>query len=65
MGYLAHGEKFDNMLQLMLFSAYFEGILNTNNQWLYDKYKGNDCIFRCSGISVIFFNFCFEKTPLA
>ena len=32
---------------------------------LYDKYESNDWIFRCSGIGVIFQNFCFEKRPLA
>ena len=31
MGYLAPGEICDNMLQLILFSVYFEGILKTNN----------------------------------
>ena len=31
MWYLAPDEMFDNMLQLMRFSVYFEGILNTNN----------------------------------
>ena len=31
MGYLAPSEMFDNMLQLMRFSVYFEGVLNTNN----------------------------------
>ena len=31
MGYLAPGEMFDSMLQLIRFSVYFEGILNTNN----------------------------------
>ena len=29
MGYLASGEMFDNMLQLICFGVYFEGILNT------------------------------------
>ena len=37
MGYLAPGEMFDNMLQLMRFSVYFEGILNTNNGYFYIK----------------------------
>ena len=31
MEYLAPGEMFENMLQLMRFSVYFEGVLNTNN----------------------------------
>ena len=31
MGYLVPGEMFDNMLQLIRVSVYFEGILNTNN----------------------------------
>ena len=31
MGYLAHGEMFDNTLQLMRFSVYFEGISNVNH----------------------------------
>ena len=30
MGYLAPGKMFDNMLQLMRFSVYFEGVLKTN-----------------------------------
>ena len=37
MGYLTHGEMFDNMLQLMHFSVYFEGILNTNNGYFHIK----------------------------
>ena len=31
MVYIAPGEMFDNMLQLMRFSVYFEGVPNTNN----------------------------------
>ena len=31
MGYLTLSEMFDNMLQLMRFSVYFERVLNTNN----------------------------------
>ena len=37
MGYLAPGEMFDNMLQLMRFSVYLEGILNINNGYFYIK----------------------------
>ena len=37
MGYLAPGEMFDNMLQLMRFSIYFEGILNTSNGYFLIK----------------------------
>ena len=37
MGYLAPGEMFDNMLQLMRLSVYFEGILNTNNGYVHIK----------------------------
>ena len=37
MGYLAPGEMFDNMLQLIRFSVYFEGILNTNNGYFHLK----------------------------
>ena len=37
MGYLSHGEMFDNMLQLMRFSIYFEGVRNTNNGYFYIK----------------------------
>ena len=37
MGYLAPGEMFDNMLQLMRFNVYFEGILNTNNSYFHIK----------------------------
>ena len=37
MGYLAPGEMFDNMLQLMRFSVYFEGIMNTNNGYFHIK----------------------------
>ena len=40
MGYLAPVEMFDNMLQLMRFSVYFEGVLNTNNGFF--SYKNND-----------------------
>ena len=35
--FLAPGEMFDNMLQLMHFSVYFEGILNTNNGYFHIK----------------------------
>ena len=34
MGYLAPGEMFDNMLQLIRFSVYFEGILYTSNGYV-------------------------------
>ena len=37
MGYLAPREMFDNMLQLMRFSVYFERILNTNNGYFHMK----------------------------
>ena len=37
MGYSAPGEMFDNMLQLMSFIVYFEGVLNTNNGYLHIK----------------------------
>ena len=37
MGYLASGEMFDNMLQLMRFSVYFKGILNTDNGYFHIK----------------------------
>ena len=37
MGYLAPGEMFDNMLQLMRFSVYFEGFRNTNNGYFHMK----------------------------
>ena len=37
MGYLAPCEMFDNMLQLMRFSVYFEGILNKNNGYFHIK----------------------------
>ena len=37
MGYLAPGDIFDNLLQLMQFSVYFEGILNTNNGYFQIK----------------------------
>ena len=30
MGYLVHGEMFENVLQLMCFIVYFERVLNTN-----------------------------------
>ena len=36
-GYLVAGEIFNNMLQLMRFSVYFEGILNTNNGYFHIK----------------------------
>ena len=32
---------------------------------LYNRFQSNDWIFRCSGIGVIFQNFCFEKRTLA
>ena len=38
MGYLAPGEKFDNMLQLKCFNVYFEGVLNTNNGYFHIVY---------------------------
>ena len=34
-GTIASGEKFDNMLQLMRFSVYFKGILNTDNGYFH------------------------------
>ena len=37
MRYLAPGEMFDNMLQLIRFSVYFEGILSTNNGYFHIK----------------------------
>ena len=37
MGYLAPGEMFDNMLKLMYFSVYFEGVLNTNSGYFHIK----------------------------
>ena len=37
MGHLAPGKMFDNMLQLMRFSVYLEGILNINNGYFYIK----------------------------
>ena len=37
MGYLAPCEMFDNMLQLMRFSVYFEGSLNINNGYFHIK----------------------------
>ena len=37
MEYLAPGEMFENMLQLMRFSVYFEGVLNTNNGYFHIK----------------------------
>ena len=37
MGYLVPDEMFDNMLQLMCFSVYFEGVLNTNNSYFHIK----------------------------
>ena len=37
MGDLAPGEMFDNILQLMRFSVYFEGVLNTSNGYLHIK----------------------------
>ena len=33
----APGEMFDNMLQLMPFSVYFKGILNTDNGYFHMK----------------------------
>ena len=33
----APGEMFDNMLQLMRFSVYFKGILNTDNGYIHLK----------------------------
>ena len=37
MGYVAPGEMFDNMLQLMRFSVYFEGILLANHGYFHIK----------------------------
>ena len=37
MGYLAPGEMFDNMLQLIRVSVYFQEILNTNNGYFHIK----------------------------
>ena len=34
-GTIAFGEMFDNMLQLMRFSVYFKGILNTDNGYFH------------------------------
>ena len=34
---IASGEMFDNMLQLMRFSVYFKGILNTDNGYFHIK----------------------------
>ena len=34
---IAPGEMFDNMLQLMRFSVYFKGILNTDNGYFHIK----------------------------
>ena len=34
---IAPGDMFDNMLQLMRFSAYFKGILNTDNGYFLIK----------------------------
>ena len=36
-GTIASGEMFDNMLQLMRFSVYFKGILNTDNGYFHIK----------------------------
>ena len=35
--HIAPGEMFDNMLQLMRFSVYFKGILNTDNDYFHIK----------------------------
>ena len=35
--YITPGEMFDNMLQLMRFSVYFKGILNTDNGYFHIK----------------------------
>ena len=35
--YIAPGEMFDNMLQLMRFSVYLQQILNTDNGYFYIK----------------------------
>ena len=35
--YYTLGEMFDNMLQLMCFSVYFKGILNTDNSYFHIK----------------------------
>ena len=37
MGDLAPGEMLDNILQLMRFSVYFEGVLNTSNGYFHIK----------------------------
>ena len=37
MGYLAPGKMLHNMLQLMHFSVYFEGVLYTNNGYFHIK----------------------------
>ena len=37
MGYLVPVEMFDNMLQLMRFSVYFQGVLNANNGYFHIK----------------------------
>ena len=37
MGCLAPGEMFDNLLQLMRFSVYFEGVLNKNKGYFHIK----------------------------
>ena len=43
MGHLAHGEIFENMLQLKRFGLYFEGILN--RKWLL-SYRNIDISYR-------------------
>ena len=43
MGYLAHGEIFENMLQLKRFGLYFEGFLN--RKWLL-SHRNNDISYR-------------------
>ena len=52
-------ERKDNIARSILSKFYF-----TKYKYFYDKYESNDWIFRCSGIRVIFQNFCFEKRPL-
>ena len=43
MGHLAPGEIFENMLQLIRFGLYFEGILN--RKWLL-SYRNSDISYR-------------------
>ena len=43
MGYLAPGEIFENMLQLIRFGLYFEGMLN--RKWVL-SYRNSDISYR-------------------